>query len=306
VLVPDRSNALRLFALKGSVLPRIAKNVAGCTALAILVTVTHGLLFSWKVTLTPVPFTLMGLALAIFLGFRNSAAYDRFWEARKLWGELIHRSRTLVRQQAWVRSEGGEDGAETRRIARRTIAFAHALRCQLRGLDAGAAMQPWLDAGEFAALKSAHSPASMLLQHSAEDFARALRDERLPAPLAAELDVSLAALGAVQAGCERLVSTPIPFAYTLLLHRTAYLYCLLLPFGLVDAIGVMTPVVVAIVSYTFFGLDALGDEIEQPFGLRTHHLPLDALCRTVEINLLEAAGEPKLPPLLDPVGCVLT
>jgi putative membrane protein len=61
------------------------------------------------------------------------------------------------------------------------------------------------------------------------------------------------------------------------LHRTAYLYCVLLPFGLVDLIGVMTPVVVAIVSYTFFGLDALGDEIEQPFGMRVHHLPLDAL-----------------------------
>jgi len=306
VLVRDRSNAFRLFALKGSVLPRIAKNVAGCTALAILVTLTHGLLFSWKVTLTPVPFTLMGLALAIFLGFRNSAAYDRFWEARKLWGELIHRSRTLVRQQDWVRPAALDEGAETRRIARRTIAFAHALRCQLRGLDAGVATQPWLDAEELAGLGAARNPAGYLLQRHAQDFARWVRAERLAAPLAAELDQSLTALGAVQAGCERLASTPIPFAYTLLLHRTAYLYCLLLPFGLVDAIGVMTPVVVAIVSYTFFGLDALGDEIEQPFGLRTHHLPLDALCRAVEVSLLEAAGERELPPPLEPMDGVLS
>jgi putative membrane protein len=121
------------------------------------------------------------------------------------------------------------------------------------------------------------------------------------APLAAEMDRSLGALGAVQAGCERIASTPIPFAYTLLLHRTAYLYCLLLPFGLVDLIGVMTPVVVAIVSYTFFGLDALGDEIEQPFGMRAHHLPLDALCRIVEIDLLEAAGARMLPEPLQPI-----
>ena len=306
MLVRDRSNAFRLFALKGSVLPRIAKNVAGCTALAILVTLTHGLLFSWKVTLTPVPFTLMGLALAIFLGFRNSAAYDRFWEARKLWGELIHRSRTLVRQQDWVRPAALDEGAETRRIARRTIAFAHALRCQLRGLDAGVATQPWLDAEELAGLGAARNPAGYLLQRHAQDFARWVRAERLAAPLAAELDQSLTALGAVQAGCERLASTPIPFAYTLLLHRTAYLYCLLLPFGLVDAIGVMTPVVVAIVSYTFFGLDALGDEIEQPFGLRTHHLPLDALCRAVEVSLLEAAGERELPPPLEPMDGVLS
>jgi len=216
VLVSDRSNAFRLFTLKGSVLPRIAKNVAGCTVLAIAVTLTHGLLFSWKVTLTPVPFTLMGLALAIFLGFRNGAAYDRFWEARKLWGELIYRSRTLVRQQNWVRPAPHDDGAQTRRIARRTVAFAHALRCQLRGLDAAVAMRPWLDAEEHGQASAARSPSSALLQRSAQDFARWVREDRLPASLAAELDASLAGLGAVQAGCERLASTPIPFAYTLL------------------------------------------------------------------------------------------
>ena len=68
-----------------------------------------------------------------------------------------------------------------------------------------------------------------------------------------------------------------------------------------DQIGFMTPFVVAIVAYTFFGLDAVGDEIEEPFGLRAHHLPLDALCRTVEINLMEAMGVDELPAALGPV-----
>jgi putative membrane protein len=302
VVVLDRVNAFRLFfSLKGSVLPRIAAGLATCTALATLVTLTHGLLFSWKVTLTPVPFTLIGLALAIFLGFRNGAAYDRFWEARKLWGELLHRARTLARQQAWVSAPATGGGEERAIVLRRTIAFAHALRCQLRARDARAEAAAWLLPEERAGLAAARSAAGYLLQQNATDFARWLREGRVAAPLAAELDRSLAALGAVQAGCERIASTPIPFAYTLLLHRTAYLYCLLLPFGLVDLIGVMTPVVVAIVSYTFFGLDALGDEIEQPFGLRAHHLPLDALCRIVEIDLLEAAGERVLPEPLQPV-----
>ena len=84
-------------------------------------------------------------------------------------------------------------------------------------------------------------------------------------------------MAAVAAGCERIKNTPIPFVYTLLLHRTAWLYCFLLPFGLVDAIGSMTPFVVAIVAYTFFELDAAGDEIEEPFGLAANHLPLDAI-----------------------------
>jgi putative membrane protein len=304
VFVPERSNGLRLFfTLKGSVLPRIAKSVAASTLLAVAVTLSHGLLFSWKVTLTPVPFTLIGLALAIFLGFRNGTAYDRFWEARKLWGELIHRSRTLVRQLSWVDRLKAE---EARAVAHRAIAFAHALRCQLRGLDPGPEGRKWLDDTEQRGLAATRGGPAYLLQRHADTFALWVREGRLPPPLAAELDQSLAALGAVQAGCERIASTPLPFAYTLLLHRTASLYCLLLPFGLVDAIGVMTPVVVAIVSYTFFGLDALGDEIEQPFGTLTHHLPLDALCRGVEISLLEAIGEPGLPAPAEPVEGVLS
>jgi putative membrane protein len=98
----------------------------------------------------------------------------------------------------------------------------------------------------------------------------------------------------------------MPFPYTLLLHRTAWLYCFLLPFGLVDTVRFMTPFVVGIVAYTFFGLDALGDEIEEPFGLAENHLPLDALCREIEINLRETLGETDLPSPLPSVDGQLT
>ncbi|MET4576651.1 bestrophin family protein [Ottowia thiooxydans] len=306
LILLERPNAIGLFfAIKGSVLPRIAPSIAVCTGLAVLVTITHGLLFSWKVTLTPVPFTLMGLALAIFLGFRNSTAYDRFWEARKLWGELIHQSRNLARQQAWVKIDGAAQAEESRLVLFRTVAFAHALRCQLRRLDAKADLTQWIGAPEQAQVTARFNPGNELLTLNTQVFSRWVREDRLPIPLAAEMDKTLAALAGVQTGCERIASTPIPFAYTLLLHRTAYMYCLLLPFGLVDVIGLMTPVVVAIVSYTFFGLDALGDEIEQPFGVRPHHLPLDAMCRVIEIDMLRASGEQALPEPLKPVGGVI-
>ena len=101
------------------------------------------------------------------------------------------------------------------------------------------------------------------------------------------ISACLTALAGVQAGCERIRHTPVPFSYSLLLHRTAYLYCFALPFGLVDTTGFMTPFVVGLVSYTFFGLDAIGDEIEEPFGLLPNDLPLESMCRRVEIDLLE-------------------
>src|ERR1700712_2860283 len=99
MIVLQRPHGARLFfVMRGSVLKTIAPALLACTAFALAVTLTRGVLFDWKVTLTAVPFSIIGLALSIFLGFRNSAAYDRYWEARKLWGDLIHRSRTLARQ----------------------------------------------------------------------------------------------------------------------------------------------------------------------------------------------------------------
>ena len=95
----DRPSGLSLFlALRGSVLPRILPALIVNIAIASLVTWSHGDLFELKITLTTIPFTLIGLPLSIFLGFRNNAAYDRFWEGRKLWGELVLRSRNFARQ----------------------------------------------------------------------------------------------------------------------------------------------------------------------------------------------------------------
>ena len=98
MILRDRPSGFKLFlALRGSIVPRILPALLVNVAIATLVTWSHGDLFRLKVTLTTIPFTLIGLPLAIFLGFRNNAAYDRFWEGRKLWGELVLRSRTLAR-----------------------------------------------------------------------------------------------------------------------------------------------------------------------------------------------------------------
>ncbi|MBC5765710.1 bestrophin family protein [Ramlibacter albus] len=312
MIVRDRPHGLQLiFTLRGSVLPHIVGKLAICTAFAIVVTITHGVLYEEKVALTAAPFSLIGLALAIFLGFRNSAAYDRYWEARKLWGDLVYRSRALARQLQSLTTLASpaapDDGADVRRaIMLRAIAFASTLRHELRGTDAAADLRRLLPADEAAAGATAARGSDYLLRRMALDLGSLVRAGHLQAPLAANIDDSLTAMGAVAAGCERIQRTPIPFAYTLLLHRTAWLYCLLLPFGLVDTVGAMTPFVVVIVAYTFFGLAALGDEIEEPFGTADNHLPLDALCREIEASVLDALGVRELPPRLVPVDGRLT
>jgi ion channel-forming bestrophin family protein len=314
MIVRDRPHGVQLFfILRGSVLPHIAAELAACTAFSVLVTVTHGFLYHWKITLTTVPFSLIGLALAIFLGFRNGAAYDRFWEARKLWGDLIHRTRSFARQIQTLpdfdRPAGPDDLQDPRRrLMMRAVAFAAALRDQLRGTDGSADMQRILGSEEAAAARNSVRPTEFLLRRMATELGALVRAGKLAPALAANTDLSLSAMAAVAAGCERIRQTPIPFAYTLLLHRTAWLYCFLLPFGLVDTVGFMTPFVVAIVAYTFFGLDALGDEIEEPFGVADNHLPLDALCREIERSVLDALGAraSELPEPLSPVDSRLS
>ena len=144
------------------------------------------------------------------------------------------------------------------------------------------------------------NPPAAILRSLGQDLRDCLAQGLVNEPLAVNIDDTLNNFDRILAGCERIRSTPVPFSYTLLLHRTAYLYCFLLPFGLVDTAGMATPIVVGLVSYTFFGLDALGDEIEEPFGTLSNDLPLAALSRNIEINLREALGETDLPEPLEP------
>jgi putative membrane protein len=307
MIVRDRPSALRLFlVMRGSVLPSIWKSLLATTLLAVAVAFTDGRLWGHKIAIGAVPFTLMGLPLAIFLGFRNNAAYDRYWEGRKQWGELVLRSRSLARQclslaDAGLPLDPGDASDLRARIVRRAIAYAHALRHRMRSGDPSPDVAPWLAADEWERVRLLPNLPHALMLEMGADLGRSLRERRIDPFLAPSIDATLSAMTGVAAACERIHGTPIPFSYTLLLHRTAYLYCVLLPFGLVDAIGDLTPVVTALVAYTFFGLDALGDEIEEPFGTSDHDLPLDAICRTIEIDLRTALGDTSLPPPLLPV-----
>jgi putative membrane protein len=307
VIIRKRPSGWRLFFLvRGSVLPKIAPQILTTMAVAAVVTFFHGVFFARDLTFTPVPFTIMGLALSIFLGFRNNAAYDRFWEGRRLWGDLVVASRTLARQVRSLVIDRDRAHPELQRgMVYKTIAFAHALRHHLRDTDPAGDLAPFLSEDGLAAILRAGNRPGALIRDLGGDLRACLDHHLVAAPLAVSLDASLDHLERVLAGCERLKSTPIPFSYTLLLHRTAYLYCVLLPFGLVDTVGLATPLVAGLVSYTFFGLDALGDEIEEPFGTDPNDLPLNAICRVIEIDLREALGERDLPPRRETVDYVL-
>ncbi|WP_430391920.1 bestrophin family protein [Dyella sp. 20L07] len=292
-----------LFSLRGSIVPAIWKRVVGMMVLAVLVVLVEQRLPRTGIELGAGPLTLMGLTLAIFLGFRNNVAYERWWEARTLWGELLIVVRNLARQTLSMPDDLPRE--EQRRYVHRLIAYAHALRHLLRGSPAQEDLARWLPAAEVEAILKTRNPPSALLGMIGNSYAQLRREGRLDSILLANIDAQLTRMSYVLGGCERIQGTPIPFAYILLLHRTVYIYCLLLPFCLVGSVGWVTPLVVGVLSYTFFGLDALGDQIENPFDRLPNDLALDAMCRNIEISLGELMGDTELPEPLQPVDGVL-
>ncbi|WDZ78874.1 bestrophin family protein [Ensifer adhaerens] len=293
------------FILRGSVIQRIFPQVLFVFGLSAFVVWAHRADPGIVPSVNSGPFALLGIALSVFLGFRNNACYDRWWEARKDWGQLIFTSRDLARQTLVLGEAKASENETRQRLLNIAIAFAHALVGHLRpGTHAGRALAR-LPEDLAPGYKASRNAPDYLLREMGRDLAGLRGSGAISDFQWAQLDGTVGRMSAMLAACERIRNTPVPFGYTLLLHRTAYLFCFLLPFGFADALGWATPFVTALVAYTFFGLDALGDELEEPFGVLPNDLPIMALAEIIEINLREALGETDLPPLPQPKDYIL-
>lgn len=284
----------------GVALPQIWKRLLVTTVFAVFVTYLHLNLERYHVNLTPTPFTLVGLPLGIFLGFRNTSAYDRFWEARKLWGSLVNTTRTLTRQVLTLLGPtdtppDAQLRAFQTHYVHTVVAFVHALRMHLRSQKVTAGDEIRLQTDILERVSESNNPPLAILQ----DLGMQLREARARSyidPLHVQLiETSLVSLTDIQGACERIKTTPVPYPYTVFMHRIVAVYCLLLPLGIGDSLGWVTPFVVLFVSYALFGLDAIGEEIEEPFGHDKSDLPLHALSRNIEIALRSCLGETDLP-----------
>jgi ion channel-forming bestrophin family protein len=287
MIIREKHNWLRmLFVWRGSILKDILPRLSVLFIFATAVVYFRGVLVTYNFTFNPVPFTFLGIALAIFLGFRNTASYDRFWEARKLWGALLITSRSLMRQA--ITMSGLPAGSQQiAYFAHLVIAFTYALKHQLRQTDASADLARLLPAPLAAAIQPVQYKPIRILQELGNWVGRGKQEGHLDAITQIAFDHNLNELSTIVGGCERIAGTPIPYPYSLLLHRTVYAYCYLLPFGLVETSGWTTPLFVALVGYAFMGLDVIVNEIEEPFGLEPNDLALNAMSRTIETSILE-------------------
>jgi putative membrane protein len=273
MIVREKPSKLDLIlALRGSIVPIIAADVLGLSLVAAALVWIDSRLGALP-HLDATSFTVFGIALSLFLGFRNNAAYERWWEARKLWGGLLADIRSFARESAIFVA----DERLRKELVQTAMAFLHLHRISLRNIpvdeSAGALVS------EFA---SAPDPPGAALDSLAKHIGASVSEGKIDGFGARSLSERLANMTLQQAGCERIASTPLPYVYSLLIYRTTYLYCLVLPLALFDTSGWMTPLFVAIVAYVFLGLAEVTEELSHPFGTTPNGLPLDAICRTAE------------------------
>ncbi len=280
-----------LLTINGSILPRITGRlvlIAIVSVIAIFAAQEHPGIFA---RISAIPFTLIGIALSVFMSFRNNACYARWWEGRKLWGDIIIASRSFARQAAMLPPE------DKSYLLRGLCGFSAGLAARLRGASESEAIEPWCD---ISLAPNEPNATNRVLDQIGKYCLKLMHDKKVEAIHYSVLDQQLAILANAQGGCERIASTPVPFSYSLLLHRTAIIFCLTLPFALAGSLDWWTLLPVLLVAYTFFGLDALGHQLEDPFSLEPNALPLHAMTRTIEREMLALLGHKQLPPPLDP------
>ena len=291
IIRPQNRLAL-LYVMQGSFFHRLWKPLLLLFVFSVAVSYYQRHILEYQIPLNATVFTLLGIALAIFHGFCNTAAYDRFWEGRKQWGALIWQTRALAYK---ITTLPHIPDSVRRDMVSLIITFTHCLRHQLRAESAEADIRRTAPQAYQAELLSTPYPAMMANQLLARLNAGLLRDGHIGSIEWQSIDDNLEEIALIQAACERISNTPIPFAYFVMMHRTVYGYCFMLPFGLVNSIGWVTPFMVTFVGYTFMALSEIVDEISEPFGTAENDLALTAMCQTVETQL-SLLGGLALPP----------
>ena len=273
-----------LFDIEGSMVREILGRVSLCVVWAVVVVSLHMILPKWWLdwAVPSSAHSLIGVALGLLLVFRTNASYDRFWEGRKLWGGIVNETRNLVRIASVLMASRPD---LVRPITLWTIAFPWASMYRLRSSREVGPILAELPADDGAAVATAdHIPLAVARQVTAL-VERARAEGVISDIQQSQIDQNMQLLIDYLGGCERIRATPLPYAYTVHLRRALIVYCFTLPLALVDAFGWNAIPATLLLSYVMFGIEEIGVEIEDPFGMDDDDLPLEEICRNIEGNL---------------------
>ena len=270
--------------VRGSVIPTIFGRVLLCGAFGLFISILS--YYKIPVAAKALGGVIPSIVLGLLLVFRTNTAYERFWEGRKAWGSIVNHIRNLSRS-IWVAIDEFDliHRNEKEQVLKLLVAFAVATKLHLRSQAVDARLEKLVSQPQFTKLQSANNP-PLEIAFWIGDYLQAKEEQgQIDLYQMNELQKILSGMVDMLGACERILRTPMPLAYAIHLKQLLMLYCLLLPFQLVEELMWWTAPAIALVSFTLFGIEAIGVEIENPFGTDPNDLPLDPICNTIERNI---------------------
>lgn len=270
-----------LFDIKGSMVREITGRVLICVGWAVFVCVLNQRADLFGVKSLGFPETAHGLiggVLSLLLVFRTNASYDRFWDGRRLWGAMVNECRNLARvSKTWF----GADERLAIEACEWITVFPWMVMHRLRGTQDDRTSHWDLDPVVLSSVFKSARPPLEVARKLSQLFLQG-RDRGLISDLQlVSVEGNVQRLIDYLGGCERIQNTPMPFAYMVHLRRALIVYCFTLPFALLDKFHWGTIPVVLLMSYVMFGVEEIGVEIENPFGVDENDLPLERICETI-------------------------
>lgn len=287
IVRPEQGWLRKLFSWRGSIMRKISPQLCFFIMLNIAYLFALPMLHLHGIIAKESSFYFIGISISIsvFLGFRNNTAWLRYWEARKLWGDLLIVSRSLMREVINTTHTSAE---EKKVVLDLIVTYCTTLKAKLRHGPV-----PISRALDYQHLTT---PCNALLQN----VGQWLYQHRPNEFVYRNFNHYLNQMSTIQGGCERISNTPIPYAYSLLLHRTVGIFCAVYPLLLIHDFGVLTLLFSIFTTYALLALDAIATELEDPFGTEDNDLPLNAICNAIEIDLREMIKDSVIPAKMKP------
>lgn len=262
----------------------------------IMATIVHYLTEKFEKMIPVMPLSIpafLGTAISVILSFKLSQSYDRWWEARKIWGSIVNDSRTFILQlQAFVK-KGNEN--QVKEIAHRHIAWCYSLGQSLRGLNATANLEKFISPGELEAISKHHNKPLALLQLNNQQIADFRERDQLDLFSQVQINNTLVNFSNAMGMAERIKNTIFPSTYRLFLHFFIYIFVITLCIALRDIKSQFEIPLLLVISSAFFLLEKSATHLQDPFSNQPTDAPVTSIATTIEINIKQLLKEKDLP-----------
>jgi ion channel-forming bestrophin family protein len=270
------------------------------TELALVSLYTIGVVILYKIfhfTDLAIPLSIpmiMGTVISLLLAFRSNQAYDRWWEARTIWGAIVNDSRSLARQVntfIHVPEQDEQIHFFRSRFIKRQIAWCYSLSRSLRGQESTLGIEKFVSRSDMQHIKNFNNSPMAILDLHGQDLQKALRSGFINEYQQVAIDTTLSRLSDAMGKCERIKNTIFPSTYSLYIHFSLLFFFLLLPFAVVDFFGYMSIPVVMAISAVFFLIEKMAIHLQDPFENKPTDTPMTAICFTIERDLKQMISD---------------